>query len=191
MYHINIEAKRNNSLLSVPAETISLYLCIIMSFFEKWDVVSYLKLWTLFRSSRCTRISNPYFLIASCRFWSPCFGPLNLSELIFFCHFSVSFRGVCEALSSETDDLELLNTHRTWYWSISWDFSRCGWRSRLLANSSFGIDLEQSSHRKKEKKHKGCYCWQVQRALVFPVLLFLAVLFNKTQIRFEMHFTEP
>ncbi len=145
MYHINIEAKRNNSLLSVPAETISLYLCIIMSFFEKWDVVSYLKLWTLFRSSRCTRIFNRLVSLLI-----PCFGPLNLSELIFFCHYSVSFTGVCEALSSETDDLELRNTHRTRYWSILWDFSRCGWSSRLSANSWFWIYLEQSSHRKKE-----------------------------------------
>lgn len=85
--------------------------------------ISYLRFWTLFRSSRCIHfragISSLRFQIASCCFWSTWSRPLNLSVLIFFSH----YHAVYKTLSSETADLELLNAYRTLYWSISWDLS--------------------------------------------------------------------
>lgn len=115
---LKCEAKRNNSLLSALTETIFFLSAILNLFFylfflKNVMLLLYFRFWTLFRSSRCIHfragISSLRFQIASCRFWSAWSGPLNLSVLVFFslCH------AVYKALSSETADLELLNTYRT------------------------------------------------------------------------------
>lgn len=163
MYHINSEVKRNNSLLSALTETIFFLSTLLHLFLTNEMLFLYLRFWTLFRSSRCIHfragVSSLRFQIASCRFWSAWSGPLNLSVLVFF---SI-YHAVYKLWDSRPRTVKRIQN------SVLIHFVRLVLDDALaLSKLSFTLNfiwnrVTTESCSFGTQKHKGCFCWQVQR----------------------------